>query len=75
MSIYGGEKRKSLHQPVCLLSKARDWQMQVDQHQRLTFPPEITQTNLGPDLVPQPGPMVELLCLYCGAHSPMGRLH
>ena len=34
-----------------LLDTARDWRMQVDLDQRLTFPPEIITSNLRPDLV------------------------
>ncbi|KAI2662986.1 2,3,4,5-tetrahydropyridine-2,6-dicarboxylate N-succinyltransferase [Labeo rohita] len=34
-----------------LLESARDWKMQVDLDQRLSFPPEIISTNLRPDLI------------------------
>ena len=33
------------------LNAARDWQMRVDLHQRLVFPPEIATTTLRPDMV------------------------
>lgn len=33
------------------LNTARDWEMQVDLSQRLTFPPEIAATDFCPDLV------------------------
>ncbi len=34
-----------------LLDTARDWKMQVDLDQKLSFPPEIITTNLRPDLI------------------------
>ncbi len=36
---------------LCPLNAAQDWEMRVDLSQRLTFPPEITATNMRPDLV------------------------
>lgn len=34
-----------------MLTNVRDWEMHVDLHQRLTFPYEVAQANLHPDLV------------------------
>ena len=43
--------KPSARMEATLLDTARDWRMQVDLDQRLTFPPEIITTNLRPDLV------------------------
>lgn len=50
--VLGGKKQtKSSHQPACLLTKARDWEMHVDLHQRRIFSQKVAQTNLCPDWV------------------------
>ncbi|KAJ8347374.1 hypothetical protein SKAU_G00287750 [Synaphobranchus kaupii] len=51
--IREGEKQWINPSPPvsCSLNAARDWEMRIDLSQRLTFPSEITVTNLCPDLV------------------------